>query len=141
MYATLADILEAVAETDLIAITDDEQTGSVDPAPVDRAIAGGVAIIDAHCGDRYRLPFDPVPDLVRMYTVDLAVYNLYSRRTHISMPEVVASRQKQALEYLRLVQKGEAGIGIPPAAAGDESHGALIPGNERLFSRDRMRGL
>jgi len=142
MYATLADILEQVAEAELINLTDDEQLDAVDETVVDRAIANGMAVIDAYCGDRYTVPFAPVPELVRMYAVDLAVYNLYSRRTHVAMPEVIGERQKQALAFFRLVQKGEASIGAPLLAATDsESYGALIPGNERLFTRTKMRGL
>jgi phage gp36-like protein len=77
-----------------------------------------------------------------MYAVDLAAYNLYSRRTHVPVPEVITERQKQALAFLRLVQKGEASVGVPPVSSvAGESNSALIPGNERLFSRDKMRGL
>ncbi|MBU1564227.1 MAG: DUF1320 domain-containing protein [Proteobacteria bacterium] len=142
MYASLADILEQVPEDVLIALTDDEESGEVVETVVDRAIANAMALIDAHCGDRYAVPFNPVPDLVRLYAVDLAAYNLYSRRTHVPMPEVTAERQKQALAFLRLVQKGEASVGIAPATASDgESYGALVSGNERIFSRDKMGGL
>jgi phage gp36-like protein len=142
MYATLADILEQVAESELISLTDDEQLDAVDQTVIDRAIANAMTLIDAHCGDRYTVPFDPVPPLVRMYAVDLAVYNLYSRRTHVPMPEVIGERQKQTLSFLRQVQKGDASIGIPlTAAVSSESSSALIPGNERLFSRKNMRGL
>ncbi|MDR3631717.1 MAG: DUF1320 domain-containing protein [Desulfocapsaceae bacterium] len=142
MYAELADILEQMAEAELISLTDDEQTGAVDETAVDRAIANGMALIDAHCRDLYSVPFDPVPDLVRMYTVDLAVYNLYSRRTHVPMPDLIGQRHKQALDFLRLVQKGQASIGIPRMVQADNvSHGALVSGNERIFSRRKMRGL
>ena len=141
-YATTADILEQMAEAELIALTDDAQLDAIDETVVDRAIANAMTLIDAHCGDRYTVPFVPVPDLVRMYTVDLAIYNLYSRRTHVAMPEVIGERQKQALAFLRQVQKGEASVGIPATVASDsESHGALIPGNERLFTRTKMKGL
>lgn len=142
MYATLADILEQMAEAELIALTDDAGLDAVDETVVDRAIANAVTVIDAHCGDRYTVPFSPVPDLVRMYAVDLAAYNLYSRRTHVPVPEVITERQRQALAFLRLVQKGEASVGVPPVSSvAGESNSALIPGNERLFSRDKMRGL
>jgi phage gp36-like protein len=109
---------------------------------VERAIVNAMTVIDAHCGDRYAVPFDPTPSLVRMHAVDLAAYNLFSRRTHVAMPEVIAERQKQALAYLRQVQKGEASVGVPPLATTDgESGSALVPGNERIFTREKMRGL
>lgn len=142
MYATIADILEQVAEPELIALTDDEQLGMVDTTAVDRAITNGMAVIDAHCGGRYAVPFNPVPDLVRLYTVDLAVFNLYSRRTHVAMPDVIGERQKQALAFLRLVQKGEASVGIPPAATTENDvDGATFSASDRVFSRSSMRGL
>lgn len=142
MYATLADLLEQMDEEVLIQLTDDVKIGAVDSTVIDRAVANAVAVIDAHCGDRYSVPFSPVPDLVRMYAVDLAAYNLYSRRPNIETPEVIGERQKQALAHLRLIQKGEASAGVPVVVtSGPETFGAMVSGNERLFSRRTMRGL
>ncbi len=143
MYATLADILEQVDQDTLILLTDDTQAGTVDETAVDRAVANGAAVIDAHCGNRYVVPFgDPVPALVRLFAVDLAVYNLYSRRTHVDMPDVIGERQKQVLAHLRLVQQGKATIGKDPdLVAGSESNSALVSGNERIFTRKTMRNL
>jgi len=143
MYATLADLLEQMDEEVLIQLTDDAKTGTVDSTVIDRAVANAQAVIDAHCGGRYSVPFNPVPDLIRMFAVDLSAYNLYSRRPNIETPEVIGERQKQALAHLRLVQKGEASVGIPVAVTSGttESHGAMVSGNERLFNRKNMRGL
>jgi phage gp36-like protein len=144
MYAVLADILDQIDEATLIALSDDELNGAVDATVVERALTNAGALIDVHCGDRYTVPFAaPVPDLIRLFAVDLAIYNLYSRRPHIEMPESIGERQKQVLVYLRRVQEGKAGIGIAPstAASGDESNSALVSGNERIFTRKTMRGL
>lgn len=142
MYATLDDILEQVDEATLIDLTDDEQLGVVDQTVIDRAVANADALIDAHCGGRYVVPFLPVPPLVLMYSVDLAAFNLYSRRTHVDVPEIITTRQKQALAHLRLVQKGEASVGTPAnATSGTESQSALVGGNERIFTRKQMRNI
>ncbi len=142
MYATLEDLLERVDKNVLIALTDDQGVGQVDTGVVARAIADAQAVIDAQCQDMYKVPFAPVPDLVRMYAVDLAVYNLYSRRGHVEMPDVIGTRQKQVLAYLQQVRKGAASMGAAPdAATGTESHGALVSGNERIFTRQKMRNL
>ena len=45
MYATLADILEQVAEAELISLTDDSDAGAVDETAVDRAVAGSQLIV------------------------------------------------------------------------------------------------
>jgi phage gp36-like protein len=141
-YATLADILEQIDETTLTSLTDDHLLDIVDATAVERSIANADAVIDGYCGDRYTVPFYPVPPLVRMYSVDLAAYNLYSRRTHIDMPEVIAERQKQALAYLRLVQKGDASVGVAIVSdGGSAGSSALVGGNERIFDRQKMRGL
>jgi phage gp36-like protein len=140
MYATLSDILEQVAEAELIALTDDEQLGAVDQTVVDRAIANAGALIDGHCRDRYVVPFAPVPDLVRMFAVDLAVFNLYGRRTHIETPAVILERQKQALAYLKRVQDGAATLGAAvKLGSHTASNGATYTGADRLFTRPKMR--
>jgi len=139
-YATTADILEQMAEAELIALTDDEGLGLVDETAVDRAVANAGALIDGHCHNRYTVPFEPVPELVRMYTVDLAIFNLYSRRTHIATPAIIIERQKQALAYLKRVQDGAATIDAPSRTVPEStSQGASFSGNDRLFTRKSMR--
>lgn len=143
MYATLADILEQMAEADLISLTDDAQAGTVNESVVEWALTGADALIDSHCHDRYQVPFNPAPQLAVKFAVDLAVYNLYSRRPHVEVPEVVKDRNSQALAYLKRVQTGDASMGLDaaPVTVAFESQSGLMPGNERLFTRTSMRGL
>jgi len=143
MYAILDDLLEQIADGDLISLTDDDQLGFIDETVVTRAIVNAMTVINSYCEERYTTPFvAPVPDLVRLFSCDLAIYNLYSRRGHVEIPEAVKDRQKQALAYLKRVQEGAASIGGAAAAPVDSGSSAgIIPGNERIFSRDRMRGL
>jgi phage gp36-like protein len=139
-YATAADILEQMDESDLVALTDDTDAGVYDPTAVQRAIDNAGALIDGHCEGRYSLPFNPVPALVRMYAVDLAIYNLYSRRPHVEVPKAIAARQEQAVAYLRRVQIGSASLAGETIATGI-SQSAFYPGNGRLFSRGTMGDL
>lgn len=143
MYAALADILEQMAEADLVSLTDDGQSGSIDAAVVDWALKGADALIDAHCHDRYQVPFAPVPALATKFAVDLAIYNLYARRPHVEVPEVVKERNSQALAYLKRIQAGEASMGADAVVTSAEVEGqsGLMPGNERLFTRTSLRGL
>jgi len=143
MYASLADILEQMAEADLISLTDDAQAGAVDGTVVNWALTGAEALIDAHCHDRYQVPFNPVPKLAVKFSVDLAIYNLYSRRPHVDVPESVKDRNTQALAYLKRVQTSEASMGADALSVTPvtESLSGLTPGNERLFTRKQTRGL
>lgn len=141
-YAVTADILEQLAEADLISLTDDSSTGLVDEAVVARAIGNAEAVIDAHCQGSYTLPFMPVPVLVRLFSVDIAIYNLYSRRPHVDIPESVKDRQAQALAYLKRVQAGTAAMGSDAVQTATEavSGSSLETRNERLFTRTKMGG-
>jgi phage gp36-like protein len=140
MYATQDDILEQIAEADLISLTDDTQLGVVDTTVVDWALTGGDALIDAHCHNRYQVPFNPVPKLATKFSVDLALYNLYSRRPHAGVPEAVKDRNSQAMAYLKRVQSGDASMGTDasPAVTVSESQSGFISENERIFTRTKM---
>ena len=111
MYATLADLLEQIPENDLISLTDDGGLGMVDTVVVERSIVNAQTMIDSYCQERFVVPMDPVPELARLLACDLALYNVYSRRGHVEIPEAIKDRQKQALAYLKRVQDGMATIG------------------------------
>lgn len=142
MYAVLADLLEQIPEDDLIGLTDDAAIGAVDQTVIDRAVTNAGVLIDSYCRDRYVVPFAPVPELVRLFACDLAIYNIYSRRGHVEIPEAVKDRQKQALAYLKRVQDGQAGFdGVAIATVDSGSSAGIVPGNDRLFTRSKMEGL
>ncbi|PIE72289.1 MAG: hypothetical protein CSA20_08475 [Deltaproteobacteria bacterium] len=143
MYASLADILERIDASTLIALTDDTGSGALDESAAARSIADAQAVIDSYCAGVYKVPFsEPVTARVRQCTVDLAAYNLYSRRAHVDTPETIVRNQQQVLDHLLRVSKGFGSMGLPPdGGAGSESHGALVSGNERIFTRKKMRNL
>jgi phage gp36-like protein len=134
-YSTVADFREQLPEPTLVALTDDSQTGLVDEARIDWAIAKADALVDAHCAARYQVPFVPVPMLARSFSVDLGVYNLFARRPHMALPEGVKDRNNQALAYLKRVQAGDAGMGADAATPQTATTpvGWRVAGNERLF--------
>ena len=136
-YSTLDDFLEQLAEVELIALTDDDGSGVVDSDRVDWAIAKADAVIDAHMpAGKYVIPFDPVPALARSFSVDLGIFNLFSRRPNIAeIPESIKEQRNAAQAYLKRVQAGEAGMGadaLTPAAT-TESVNMLVSSNDRLF--------
>ena len=141
-YSTLADILEQIGEATLIDLTDDTMSGKINVAVVARAVEGADALINGFCQGRYNLPFLPVPKLARSFSVDLALFNLYSRRPHLEVPSVIQHRHSEALAYLRRVQTGEAPMGpdAEPVHAGGGQSG-LMPGNPRLFNRNTLQGM
>ena len=140
VYCTKADLLEQIGEARLIELTDDAATGVVDDTKVDRAIADAGEEIDGHLGMRLSLPVAQVPPLVRKWAVDIAIYNLCSRR-EAEVPEARIKRHEAARADLRRFAEGKLSLGVndpdePPSDAGKPQ----ISSATRVFDRDKLGG-
>jgi phage gp36-like protein len=150
-YCALADILDQLEEQKLIQLTDDENLNpatidSEDPdcadiiARIDKAIADADAIIDSYCEGRYTVPLSPVPNRIRQIDVDVAIYNLYSRRSGGGVPEIRSERYKEVIRFLEKVAEGKITLGASTPAPANTEHPVDIAGNERIFTRDLLDG-
>lgn len=140
-YCELNDIKKMIPETALIQLTDDTGTGVASQDAVNEAIAQADAEINAYCGAKYSVPFTTVPDVIRKASVDMAIYNLYSRRAE-EIPQTRADRYKNVVRLLENISRGTISIGIDPEPA-EKSEGASEsnrPLCERVFNRDKLRG-
>lgn len=140
MYCTLEDLKKQVREEVLVELTDDERLGQVNTERVNRAIEDASALIDSYASARYPVPLDPVPAVIRRVAVDIALYNLFSRRgfdEEKSADKAIVDRYKGALEFLELLAKGLVSIGVsqPPAEGG-----AAIRSAGRTFTRKTLEG-
>ncbi len=138
-YSTLDDLKKLIPEEILVQLTDDEETGSVNQVRIDEAIAQADAEINAYCSPRYEVPFLPVPDLVRKLSVDIAIYNLYSRRAE-EIPATRSERYKNAIRQLEGIAKGIVSLGVDPAAEAAATQGgpeSTTSKDDRVFSRGR----
>lgn len=141
MYSTLTDIKKLIPEDTVIQLTDDENTGAVVESRVTEAIAQADAEIDSYCGGKYSVPFTTVPDIVKKISVDIAIYNLYSRKVE-EIPETRADRYKNAIRQLEGISKGTISIGeatdpTPAAQGGPETNKTE---SDRIFTRDNLGG-
>ncbi len=140
-YSTLADILDAIDERALIQLTDDEDTGEVNAARVEKAIADADEEINGYVGSRYAVPLSPVPALLRKLSVDIAIYNLHGRLDHT--PEERSNRYKNAVKILDNIALGKVSLGThdpegnPPATDAPEFSS---DNPARNFTRDSMKG-
>lgn len=141
MYSALDDIKKLIPEDTLIQLTDDDGIGTVNQGRVDEAIVQADSEIDSYCGGRYSVPFATVPGIVKKISVDIAIYNLYSRRVEV-LPETRADRYKNAIRQLEGISKGVISIGVDPApsAATQSSNTVQVETSEKIFSRDKMTG-
>lgn len=105
-YSTQADIEGQVANSELVILTDDNDTGNLVVARITEAIARADTAIDYYCQSVYSVPFSTVPDIIKWISVDIAVYNLYLRRRVEDMPDTINSQYEMAIEKLKDIQKG-----------------------------------
>lgn len=139
-YCTQDDILAQLPINDLIAQTDDEGFGEVDSTRVDAAIAGAGATIDSYCQGRYPLPLSPVPQVILSLCVDLAIYNLFTRRAVDDPPKVRESRKIDAIRFLEKVASGGILLGAATPAPSAGSLEATVSSPDRIFGRNDRRG-
>jgi len=105
-YCSSTDIIKAIPNADLIQLTDDAGTGSVDSGRVTEAIAKADAIINAYLRGKHTLPLSPVPDEIRLVSVELAKYFLYKRRRELEDDKGLETIYKHAMKILEDVRDG-----------------------------------
>jgi phage gp36-like protein len=138
-YCATADIVNQIEEDVLISLTDDEDAGAVNETVVADAISGAGALIDGYCGKRYSVPLATVPALVKKFCVDIAIYDLYSRRD--KAPAGREKRYDAAVNFFKAVARGEATLGEDdPDETPSVTHAPEISSSTRIFSRDDMTG-
>lgn len=152
-FATLQDLATRYPR-ELLTLAADETTGLRDDARI-LAVLGDVTVeIRSLLLKRYRraeldnLDADGLNTL-RVYAMDMALYRVALSFSRSS--ERLEKGYDNAVKALRALTAGDGALGIlggDPAAAAPEDGTAsadngrvLLEANERLFTRDRMRGL
>jgi len=135
-YCTLTDIKEQIPEGELIQLSDDDALEEIDTSVIERAIADADAEVDSYCAERYTVPFDPVPLLIRKYSVIIAIYNLFMRRGDI--PNDRETNYNNAVKFLQNVAKGIVSLGADaPAETSQDTVGVTTNKTDRIFSAGR----
>ena len=138
-YCTLDDIKKLISEETIVQLTDDEEQGVVNQSRVAEAVSQADGEIESYCQDRYEIPFSSVPVLIRKLSVDISIYNLYSRRLE-TIPQIRADRYKNAIRLLEGVQKGTVSISATETADAESANEAAIEAGTRIFTREKMKG-
>jgi len=137
-YCTQADILEQITESELIQLTDDANLNTIDTDAVTRAIVDADAEIDAYCTTKYDTPLSPVPAMLRKISVDISLYNLFSRRP-VSIPDDRQARYDAAIRFLRDISRGIVSFGGDDTPAQDDEGGpeSTTLKSDMIFGRGR----
>jgi phage gp36-like protein len=152
-YATIADI-RARHPAELVLLAADEATGEVDEARVVNAITGASADINGILFRRYtsaelsRLDADSA-EILRTYAIDISLYRVALSFARSS--ERLKETRDAAIEALKAIASGAGGLTFMGGGAGDLAYPAmpstsspnevLLAGPERMFTRDRLKGL
>jgi phage gp36-like protein len=143
-YATRSDIERIYGADELrfaLNFGADDPLDGDSAARIDQALVEATSQIDAFVGGRYELPLPLVPEVLKAFAVDLALYRL-ALRTGRPRDEL-RKRYEDAVSFLKSVAKGEAklpGIDTGNAApdaladAGSSSDVATVS-RPRLFTR------
>lgn len=136
-YATLDDLKKALNEAVLIDLTDDAGSGVIDMDVIDNSLETADVEIDFYLGNRgYTLPLTPAPLSVSKMAVNLAVFNLYSRRQ--GPPDHWQARYNNTIKKLTMIQDGESGLGSGDPKS-SESDKAEVVSNDRIFTGDTLK--
>jgi len=135
-YSSQNDLLAMISLEELAELT--AESGDLpDPVVVDEAIAQADAEIDAYLGSRYEVPVTPTPPRVKALSVDMAIYQLYSRRS--AVPPVRRDKYEAALAFLRAVAAGTVGLEGAGGTSGGIGEVAELSSEPRLFSRTGLK--
>lgn len=136
-YCTTADIIDRCDDDILIQLTDDEDIGSIVTEVIDDAVSDSFGEINGYIGRRYSLPLPSVPENLRMYNSDMAMYRLYCRRQ--GPPEWIQKLYNEAIAYLKLVSTGKADLDIEISdSVEDQSMEISVDNPPRFFTRTTM---
>jgi len=135
-----------MTERELIRMTDDAATGSVDTAIMTQMVTAGEAEAEGYLAQRYTVKSslsasDKTDALVLGRMVDLVVYRLFERRNAVD--ELLRLRYEDAIKWLKDVAAGKTGLpgwsekGASPSPAGK----VIISSTDRVLGRSNCAGL
>jgi phage gp36-like protein len=134
----LDDLKKQLSDIVLISLTDDNGL-EIQQDIIDAAINSADAEINGYAQAQYDVPFNPVPEIIKKMSVDITIFNLFSRRGEIGEKDSnISMRYKSAIRFLENLAKNLVTIGKPDPAP---PIGANFKSNPRIFNRDSMNGM
>jgi phage gp36-like protein len=114
-YTTQALIEAEIASQDLIALTDDGNTGSINSTVLSNLITNVSTWIDGKIANIYDVPFATAPTLIQSICLSVVCYRLYRRRLTPDEKNNYFGDYKDAMELLNQINKGEMHLDLSQA--------------------------
>ncbi|MDE2577949.1 MAG: DUF1320 domain-containing protein [Hyphomicrobiales bacterium] len=113
MFLTVAEFVDRVGpvEADNVAGDGPRTARRLDETKISGAIAQAGDLINGYIRARYPAPIDPVPEILKGFAVDIALYRLRLKTGDMSgVTEQVKARYDDAMRQLRDIQAGRLAI-------------------------------
>ncbi|GAB6173283.1 MAG: DUF1320 domain-containing protein [Desulfitobacteriaceae bacterium] len=118
MYCSLDDLLGQIPKEKLIELSNDDTYVTTDTGEptynmtnIDSAINNASSEIDGYASTRYTVPFVNIPPVIKKLAVDIAVYNLFSRKWTSDEEDNIVRRYKNAIRLLERIAEGKVVLG------------------------------
>lgn len=111
-YCSIADIVAAVSNDDLVQLTNDNGGDTIATAKITSAIDYVDNMIDGYLRGRYNLPLTSTPDELKFLAIDFVIHRLYSLRTFTPVPQNIEERYTEVKKRLYEIQSGKFSLGI-----------------------------
>ncbi len=149
-YCVQADIQNAAGGAKkLLQLADWDNNNAIDPAVITDAIAAADALIDSFAAKRFSVPFNPVPEIIKRVSAELAMLSIARNRTGFTADmqkrwDELASTERGREGWLHQLATGVVTPGGDPLPA---KHSTMAPDSvettlpsERDVSRDKLGG-
>jgi phage gp36-like protein len=122
MYCTVNDLLGSIREETIIELSDDSDTPtSINVDIVNQMIVQADNEIDGYIRGRYILPLDPVPGVIKDISVDMSIYNLWTRRPERAAPDAIIKKYNDRIKRLQDIAEGVFLVNAPQLGASDST--------------------
>ena len=141
IYATKQDLIDRDNQM-LWNVAIDRDTDQLNDTAIEQALEQADEEIDSFIGRRYVLPLPTVPGMLNKVAMTIAFYWLSDRDQQAT--DLVEKRYEMALTTLREIANGKRELGLLTVDTPEEGSVGkveLVQTNERLFTRDTLRGV
>lgn len=113
MYISIDELKFLVPDSVMRELSDDIAGGKVNTDLVQIIINEACEEVDSYLRNRYTLPFENTPTLIKQCAKQIARYALYERRPEgFELPPAVIDGRKVAIKNLENIRDGKLSIGV-----------------------------
>lgn len=113
-YISIDELKSLVPDSVMRELSDDIAGGEINFDLVQTVIVEACEEVDGYLRNRYSLPFENTPTLVKQCAKQIARYALYERRPEgFELPPAVVDGRKVAIKNLENIRDGKLSIGVP----------------------------